>query len=273
MKFFDSHCHLQFDAFNDSRDWIINELIDSNSKVINVGSSIENSRSGILLSEKYSNTLYSSVGVHPFHSLGFEIYKDKEESLYETKYPQDLSLLKTMINENVKAIGECGIDFSYLKDLTGDKEDFKKRQIKCFKFQIQLAQEFNLPLILHIRKEYILALEILRELNFNYKAVFHFFKGKYSDFEEILKNENYFFSFSNVITYDNSMDKIVFDVPLDRLMIETDGPYVPPLCKKREVNEPKNVFYVAEKIGKIKNISSDEILNITYINATKFFNV
>jgi len=273
MKFFDSHCHLQFKAFDGIRDRIISDIIESNSKVINVGSSIENSRSGILLSKQYPNNLYSSIGVHPVHSLGFSIYEDKEEAEKDMiKYPQDLNLLREMVKE-VKAIGECGIDFSYLSHLNDDVENLKQKQIDCFKFQIELAKEFNLPLILHIRKEYIMALEILNELNFKGKAVFHFFKGKYSDFEEILKNINYYFSFSNVILYDNSMEKVIYDVPIDRLMIETDGPYVPPIGKKGEINEPKNVFYVAEKISKIKGMKIEEILDITYNNSLKFFGI
>jgi len=274
MKFFDSHCHLQFDAFNDLRDQIISDIVESNSKVINVGSSIENSRSGTLLSKKYPNNLYSSIGIHPVHSLGFSVYEDKEEAEKDMiKYPQDLNLLREMIDENVKAIGECGIDFSYLKDSIGDVENLKQKQIDCFKFQIELAKEFSLPLILHVCKEYMMALEILNELNFKNKAVFHFFKGKYFDFEEILRNSNYYFSFSNVILYDNSMDKVVYDVPIDRLMIETDGPYVPPISKKGEINEPKNVFYVAEKISKIKGMKIEEILDISYNNGLKFFNI
>ena len=273
MKFFDSHCHLQFDAFDGLRDKIVDEIIKNDSRVINVGSSIENSESGVLLSKKYPGNLFSSVGVHPFHSLGFEIYKDKEENVNETKYPQDLELLRGMIGENVKAIGECGIDFSYLKDLEGDKEGFKKMQIECFKFQIKLAQEFNLPLILHVRKEYVLALEILKEMGYMGKAVFHFFKGKYSDFEEIVKNENYFFGFSNVITYDDSMDKVILNIPLERLLVETDAPYVAPLCKKGEINEPKNVFYVAEKIGSVLGVDTKYILDISYNNANRFFGV
>jgi TatD DNase family protein len=127
MKFFDSHCHLQFDAFDETRDQIIFDMENDNSKAINVGSSIENSRSGILLSKKFPNSLYSSVGVHPFHSLGFEIYGDTKEAHDSIiKYPQDLNVLKELINlENIKAIGECGIDFSYFKDLNGSELDIE----------------------------------------------------------------------------------------------------------------------------------------------------
>jgi len=121
MKFFDSHCHLQFEAFDGIRDEIVNNMIKNGSRLINVGSSIENSESGVLLTEKYTKVFISSVGVHPFHSLGFEIYKDNEEA-HNTiiQYPQNLNkLVELANNSSVKAIGECGIDFSYFKDLEG----------------------------------------------------------------------------------------------------------------------------------------------------------
>lgn len=278
MKFFDSHCHLQFDAFDQNREEIVSQLIESGSMVANVGSSIENSKSGIDLARKYPNVCVASVGVHPFHSLGFEIYKDNSEAKkYSVAYPQDLTLLETMASEKcVKAIGECGVDFSYLKDLNGDDNavtEWKQKQIDCFKFQIDLAKRVGKPLILHIRKDYMLALDILNEMGYNGKAVFHFFKGKYDDFVEISKNDNYLFGFSNVVTYDDSMDKVIVDVPLDKLLIETDAPYVPPVSKRGEINEPKNVFYVAQKIASLKQISVEDVLKITYDNAVKFFGV
>ncbi len=276
MRFFDSHCHLQFEAFDGLRENIINDMIKNESKAIIVGSSIESSKEGVLLSNKYMQCLYSSVGVHPVHSLGFEIYKDNSERKTSVEYPQDLNKLNVLVSNNVKAIGECGIDFSYLRDLNGDDEkinEWKEKQINCFKFQINLAKETNLPLILHIRKEYMMGLDILNQMDFKGKVLFHFFKGKYSDFEEILKYTNCYFSFSNIITYDTSMDKILKDMPLDRFMIETDAPYVSPIGKKGEINEPKNVFYVAEKISKVKDMCTEDVLNMSYNNAMKFFDI
>ncbi len=278
MKYFDSHCHLQFEAFNELRDQIVSDMQKENSKTINVGSSVENSESGVLLAEKYDDVLISSVGVHPFHSLGFEIYGDTAEAHnLIIKYPQDLNKLKLLAaNSNVKAIGECGIDFSYFKDLTGnesERETWKQKQIECFKFQIELAKELGLPLILHIRKEYQLALNILKETNFNDKAVFHFFKGKREDYEAILQNEKYCFGFSGVITYDTSMDEIICDTPIHRMLIETDAPYVAPTPFRGELNKPEYVIKVAEKIAKLKGISIEQVLENTFGNALLFFNI
>jgi TatD DNase family protein len=119
----------------------------------------------------------------------------------------------------------------------------------------------------------MLALDILNELQFKGKAVFHFFKGKYSDFEEILKNHNYFFGFSGIVTYDDTMDKIIQEVPLERLLIETDAPYVAPIPFRGELNQPKYVIKVAEKISRLKGMSIEDVLDITYNNTIDFFNI
>lgn len=278
MQFFDSHCHLQFEAFDGLRDQILSDMKKDNSRTINVGSSIENSESGVLLADKHNDILISSVGVHPFHSLGFEIYRDTDEAHnLKIQYPQDLNKLRKLAeSSSVKAIGECGIDFSYFKDLKGEERDieiWKQKQIECFSFQIGLAKELDLPLILHIRKEYQLALNILKESNFKGKAVFHFFKGKVDDFKEIIKNEKYLFGFSGVITYDTSRDEIIREVPMDRLIIETDAPYVAPIPFRGELNQPKYVIKIAEKIAKLKGISIEQVLETTFKNAMEFFNI
>jgi TatD DNase family protein len=122
MKFFDSHCHLQFDVFDGLREDIISEMVENDAKAIIVGSSIESSKEGVLLSNKYLKCLYSSVGVHPVHSLNFEIYKDSSERNKSLEYPQDLNKLRGLICDKVKAIGECGIDFSYLRALKESDE-------------------------------------------------------------------------------------------------------------------------------------------------------
>jgi len=130
-----------------------------------------------------------------------------------------------------------------------------------------------LPLILHIRNEYKLALTILEEENFDGQAIFHFFKGNISEMEEILKNEKYFFGFSGVITYDDTMTEVIKMLPMSKIMIETDAPYVSPIPFKREINQPKYVVKVAEKIAEIKNNSINEILNATFENAIRFFGI
>lgn len=264
---FDSHTHLQFKSFDKDRDEVIQRLIDNTVKIINVGSCIENSYDAVELAEKYP-FMWASVGIHPSHVYPEAIFKDDDEKS-EIKYPQiiDEEFKRLALNDRVVAIGECGLDFSYT-----DKFN-KEFQYDCFRKQIQLAKEVNKPIILHIRKVYMEALKILIDKGFKNNIIFHFFKGKESDLEEILKYPNCFISFSGVITYDNSMDSVILKTPLDRILIETDAPYVSPVPKKGERNEPLYVKYMAEYIAKIKGISTEEIERISFENTLKAFNI
>jgi TatD DNase family protein len=264
---FDSHTHLQFKAFDKDRDEVIQRLIDNTVKIINVGSCIENSYDAVKLAETYP-FMWASVGIHPSHAYPEAIFEDDDEKS-EIKHPQviDEEFKKLALNNRVVAIGECGLDFSYT-----DKFD-KEFQYDCFRKQIQLAKEVNKPIILHVRKVYLEAIEILKEEEFDNNIIFHFFKGKEKDLEEVLKMEKSFIGFSGVVSYDNSMDAVISKTPLDRILIETDAPYVAPVPKKGERNEPVYVKYVAEYIAKIKGISLEEVLDISYKNALKAFNI
>jgi len=275
---FDSHCHLQFSAFDDDRKEVIQRLIENRVAVINVGSCVENSYEGLKLTQENPGFMWASAGVHPFHSLPFIIFEDNEEaSSLDIHYPQDISQLKDLlINPKVVAVGECGLDFSCLTNIHNyelHQNDYQNYQYQMFRKQIQLAKEFGKPLILHIRKLYQEAIQVLEEEKFQGKAIFHFFKGRQKDLEKILENPNYYLSFSGVITYDSSLDKIIAQVPLERLLIETDAPYVAPIPYKGQKNEPLFVKYIAEYIARVKKLSLSQIEKITYGNTLKAFNI
>lgn len=270
---FDSHCHLQFDDFNKDRNNVIQRLVDNHIFIINVGSNIENSNQAIELANKYS-FMWASVGMHPS-----EILKNMPTSLEDelSKISLNLAKFKTMAqNPKVVAIGECGLDFSYFKDIQDYElyqDEYKNYQYTIFRQQIQLANELNKPIILHIRKLYEEAIEILEKEKFNNNVIFHFFKGKQKDLDKIVEHPNYYISFSGVITYDDSLDKIIYNVPLERLLVETDAPYVAPMPKKGVRNEPLFVKYTIEHIAKVKNLSLSKIEQITYENTLKVFNI
>jgi TatD DNase family protein len=172
------------------------------------------------------------------------------------------------------AIGECGLDYSYLKDLPLEKqEEFKKLEEKEFRKQIRIAKEYNLPLILHLRNLYKKALEILQEETFNGQLVFHFFTGSLEDLELILQNPNCFIGFSGVITYGNKLDEVIRGVPLERILIETDAPYVAPIPYRGQRNESAYVVEVAQKIAEIKNLPLKEVEKTTFENTKKLFRI
>ena len=265
---FDSHTHLQFKAFDKDREEIIKRLVDNNISIVNVGSCIENSYEAVKLAEEFP-FMWASVGVHPSHTYSKAIFEDEDEMNYRVLYPQviDEDFKKLALNSKVVAIGECGLDFSYTKELDN------QCQYESFNSQIDLAISANKPIILHIRKVYMEALKILIDKGFTNNIIFHFFKGKESDLEEILKYPNCFIGFSGVITYDGSMDSVIFKTPLDRILIETDAPYVSPVPKKGERNEPLYVKYVAEYIAKIKGVSVEEVERVSFENALRAFKI
>ena len=268
---FDSHTHLQFDDFDKDRVDVIKRLIDNNIFIINVGSNIENSKMALDLSKQYS-FMWVSVGVHPSEVITYS----KTRVLNMLSQNMLLALRELAQNPKVVAIGECGLDLSYFKEIPDYElyqNEYNNYQYTMFRQQIRLAQELGKPIILHIRKLYEEAIKILEEEKFKNNVVFHFFKGKQKTLEQILEHSNYYLGFSGVITYDNSLDNIIFNTPLNRLLIETDAPYVPPIPKKGERNEPLFIKYTAEHIAKVKNLSLKEIEKITYENTLKVFNI
>jgi len=280
---FDSHTHLNLAAFDSDRDKLIKNYLKKDLFLINVGTCFQTSKKTVEIAEKYQNC-WASVGLHPAHSFPAppnQLDKNEISSLdsdiQETLIVEEFdSKFEDLIQKNKKivAIGECGLDYSYLEGLPLEKqEEYKKLEEKEFRKQIRIAKEYNLPLILHLRNLYKKALEILQEETFNGQLVFHFFTGSLEDLELILQNPNYFIGFSGVITYGNKLDEAIRGVPLERILIETDAPYVAPIPYRGKRNEPLYIKEVAKKIAEIKNLPLEEIEKQTFQNALRFFNI
>jgi TatD DNase family protein len=280
---FDSHTHLNLAAFDLDRDTIIKRYLKKGVFLVNVGTCYQTSKKTIEIAETYKNC-WASVGLHPAHTFFAPISQlDKNEinnirnNLEETLPPEEFEshfedLLKT--SKKIVAIGECGLDYSYLKDFPSEKqEEYKKLEEREFRKQIKIAQKYDLPLILHLRDLYQEALRILKENNYSGKAVFHFFTGSLEDLKLILGNSQYFIGFSGVITYGNKLDEVIRGVPLERILIETDAPYVAPIPYRGKRNEPLYVKEVAKKIAEIKKLPLEEIEKQTFQNALRFFNI
>ena len=280
---FDSHTHLNLAAFDLDRDTIIKRYLKEGVFLVNVGTCYQTSKKAVEIAETYSNC-WASVGLHPAHTFPAPLNQlDKNEissldsDIQETLIVEEFdSKFEDLIRHNKKivAIGECGLDYSYLKEVSSEKQEkYKKLEEKEFRKQIRIAKEYNLPLILHLRSLYKKALEILQEETFNSQLVFHFFTGSLEDLELILQNPNYFIGFSGVITYGNKLDEVIRGVPLERILIETDAPYVAPVPYRGKRNEPFYVKEVAKKIAEIKNLPLKEVEKTTFENALRFFRI
>lgn len=251
----DTHAHLNFKDFDNDREEIIKKCQANNVGIINIGVNYETSKQVIEIAEKYSNC-WATVAVHPH---------DASETFDYNKF---LELAKY---SKIVGVGECGLDYQFCEN----DIEAQKQQQKIFIQHLKLAQEANKPIIIHSRRLFPEILEIVK----NYPkviGVLHCYMGRWSYAEEYLKL-GYYLSFTGLITYARDYDKVIKNCPLDRILIETDSPYLipEPLREKDKMvrNTPENVKYVAEKIAEIKGLSFGEVAEQTTQNAKKIFNL
>ena len=271
---FDSHTHLNLAAFDNDRDELIPKYLKLGIFLVNVGTCFQTSEVAINLANKYQNC-WASIGLHPSHTFPASLNQlDENETKclvveeFDAKFEDLISN-----NKKVVAIGECGLDYSYLQGLSSlEQEKAKQLEQKEFEKQIQIAQKYNLPLILHVRDLYQEVITIFKKNNYQGLAIFHFFTGTLKQAQQILAN-NYYLGFSGVITYGNKLDEVIKKTPLEKILIETDAPYVAPVPYRGTRNEPLYVKEVAQRIADIKNLSLREISQATFENALKVFQI
>lgn len=260
MKFFDSHAHLDDEKFNEDREELIEEIKKSGiNKFISAGYSLEGSKKGLELANKY-DFIYTTSGISP------NDIPQTEEELWKT-----LKEIEKMAQENKKvvAIGEIGLDYYWEKE-----EKMKKLQKKVFIEQIKIANKIELPIVIHTREAIMDTIQILKENNVKNKGIFHCCPLNRELVKEALKL-GFYISFAGPITFKNSKNanEIIEMVPNDKILIETDSPYLAPEPVRGTRNNPINVKYIAQKIADVKKLSLEEVAKMTYENAQKVFNL
>ncbi len=280
-KLIDTHAHINFNPYKDDGDEVVKKTLKENVWFINVGSQYSTSKRSIKYAEKYKQGVYAAVGLHPIHvnKGGFETEWDGEvverefEELDLEKYRKLLEHQKTI------ALGEIGLD--YFEDIT---EEAKEKQKTVFMQQLDLARQMDKPVILHCRKAYNDLLDLLEMFNFGcagcpmscssskLRGVVHSFMGRWSQAEKFLEMD-FHISFTGLITYARDYDKVIKNTPLDRILIETDSPYLTPVPYRGKRNEPAYVKYVAEKIAEVKGLEYKEVAEQTTKNARELFGI
>ena len=260
MKFFDSHAHLDDEKFNEDREHLIKEIKESGiDKFISAGYSLEGSKRGIELANKY-DFIYTTSGISP------NDIPQTEEELWIT-----LEKIEKMAKENKKvlAIGEIGLDYYWEKE-----ERMKELQKIAFIEQIKIANKLNLPIVIHTREAVMDTIKILKENPVKNKGIFHCCPLNRELVKEALKL-GFYISFAGPITFKSSKNanEIIEMVPNDKILIETDSPYLAPEPVRGTRNNPINVKYIAQKIADVKKLSLEEIAGITYENAERIFNL
>lgn len=258
MKFFDSHAHLDDEKFNEDREQIIEQIHKEDvEKFISAGYSLESSKKAIELSKKYK-FIHATCGISP------NDIPQTEEKLREM-----LDEIKKIAKENSKvvAIGEIGLDYYWNKDN-------KELQRRAFIEQIKIANELNLPIVIHTREAIMDTIEILKHNEVKKKGIFHCCPLNRELIKEGLKL-GFYISFAGPVTFKNSKNanEIIEMVPNEKILIETDSPYLSPEPLRGRRNDPRNVKYIAMKIGEVKKISLADIAKITYENANKIFEI
>lgn len=251
---YDTHAHLNDEAFAEDLAAVLSRAKEAGVDRINVvGCDWETSRQAVALAAQYAE-IYAVVGVHP-----------SDSSTYDEALEADL--LSWGKEEKVVAIGEVGLDYHY------DDTD-RETQHKVFRRQIRLAQSLDLPLVIHSRDAFEDTLGILtEELGENdHKGVFHCFSGSWEQAQSCLKR-GYYLGFDGPLTFKNAKKpvRVVEQMPLDRLLIETDCPYLSPEPRRGQRNEPAHLRYVAAKVADLREISVEEAERVTYENGCRLF--
>lgn len=259
MNLFDSHSHYNDEKFDIDREEIIKEtLANGVSNFIVAGYNIEGSKKAVEIVSKYEE-LYAIAGISPNDVENIETEDDINKCVNEIE--------KIASNKKVVAIGEIGLDYYWNKD---NKEIQKEMFIK----QIELANKLNLPIVIHTREAVADTLEILKTHNVNKKGIFHCCPLNRELVKEALKLD-FYISLSGIITFKNAKnaDEIINLVPDDKLLIETDSPFLAPEPVRGTRNNSMNVKYVAKKIAKVKNKTIEEIADLTNQNAKRIFGI
>lgn len=286
----DTHGHINFNAFKDDGQEVLKRTLEGDMWVVMPGSQYSTSRRAVEIAEKYESGVYAAIGLHPIHvgeqrnvdvletqseaptgaaEQPWESFETRSEEFDYEKYRQLAQSKKTV------AVGEVGLDYYYFPKSKTKREEIKKKQKDALRAQMDLADEFNLPVIFHCRVAHEDLLEFLAERK-QVRGVVHSYTGTAEQAKKFM-DFGLSFGFNGLILKNvpalPSPEEVIASIPLERIVLETDSPYLTPPQKQGERNEPLYVKYVAEEIARIKKISFEEVAKQTTQNAKDLFNL
>jgi len=285
--FLDAHTHVQFSGFDADRDAVIQRALDAGvRKMIVIGTQKDTSRAAVALAEKYPDNVRAVIGLHPVHTS--RSFHDAQElgggdaaqaftsrgEVFDVDYYRALALDPTTV-----AIGECGLDYFHFND-DEPREVQIEKQKAAFLAQIQLAKDVKKPLMIHCRDAFADLIEFVRpharELA---PGVVHFFTGTPDDARRLL-DMGFSFTFGGAITFpprkgktQGDYDEVIKLIPIDRIMSETDAPYVAPAPFRGKRNEPAYVVHVVARLAELKGVSTEEMKAQIEENARRVFGI
>ncbi len=272
MNLFDTHSHVNFSAFKNDGEETLRRCLDGGVSVVNVGSQYSTSKRAVEYARKFKSGIYAAVGIHPVHlKKGSFTHQDPDELTEEEiptvgeqfDYQKYLELAK---DERVVAIGEVGLDYHHF-DENDNVGELIKRQKEVLIENIRLANEVKKPIILHCWDGYDDLYEILQEHPVDKKGIVHSFIGSYKTANKFIEL-GYKIGLNGIITYGNSYDRLIKEIGLENIVIETDCPYLTPRpLDKGTRNEPLFVKHVAQKIADVLEVPVDKVADKTTENA------
>ena len=287
----DTHAHVNFNAFKEDSAAVLKRALENDTWVIMPGTQFSTSKRSIEMAERYQEGIYASIGLHPIH-LGEQRKVDVLEVQSEQAKTEPWMTFETNSEEfdyekykalgqsrKVVAIGECGLDYYYEPKGKEKREAQRRKQKTALALQMKLADELNLPVIFHCRKAHDDFIELLKNYQLptkNLRGVVHCYTGNLKQAEQFYKLGLYFgfngLIFKNVPALPDPAE-VVKNIPLERILLETDSPYLVPSEAGTERNEPLFVKYIAEQIARIKGISVKEVASVTTQNAKTLFGI
>lgn len=281
MRLIDTHSHLNFQKFDQDADQVVRQALDADVGMIIVGTNLKTSKKALNLANKYEKGVYATVGIHPIHLEDIMEEEDGDGAIRvpkdEFNYEEQEKLAKF---EKVVAIGEVGLDYYHLK-IGSNIEEVKKKQREVLWQELSLARDLDLPAIIHCRQAHDDLLSLLKSFAKENKerisknrpwGVMHCFSGdenlawKYFDLGLII-------SFTGIITFSRQWDSLIRKMLIEKLMIETDCPFMTPEPYRGKRNEPIFVEFVARRIAEIRGVDIAKIAEKTTKNAEKVFNI
>ena len=249
----DSHTHIDTPRFNADRESVIQAAINGGvTRMVDPGCDLASSREALALAKSHSGIIFAAVGVHPHDATTYN-------------YDVDIEFRRMAREPEVVAIGEFGLD--YFRMLSP-----REVQREVFCAHLELARACNLPCIIHVRDSHDDVIELLRIHGQGLRGVFHCFSGDVALAEECLAFEHFMLSFAGPLTKQgNALPEVARMAPLDRILVETDSPYLIPNPIRAKRNEPLFVKRVAEKLAEIRGLTLEEIAQITTANAVRLF--
>jgi TatD DNase family protein len=272
--FFDAHTHVQLAAFKEDWKQVIERALAQDVWMINVGTERSTSAKAVEMANLYKEGVYAAVALHPTHTNDDPFHdvnelENAKSGGEEFDYNYYLELGK---DPKVVAIGECGLDYFRMEGSPDEIEEKKRKQKVAFEAQMQLAKELEKPLMVHCRDAFPDLITMLKDKYQGPPGLVHFFTGTPEDAMELVKL-GFSFTFGGVITFARNYDETIKLIPLERILSETDAPYVAPLPHRGKRNEPAYVISTVQKLAEIKGISTEAMKEAIFLNAQKTFGI